>query len=345
MILLKDIANEVNVSVSLVSKVLNNKMGTTGISPDTVELVREAAKRLGYRKNTSAVALQKGRHNVFGVYAHHMGMPGSGIMEDMIKGIAYTAWKYRQRLSLAFFESTADAVELCESAHPNSMDGLIMAGLPHEEVLGQLRAIRDTGLPVVTLYDKPVADDIVNIGMSQIDVGYAATHHLLKCGARKIAHIVNNIERFEGYRKALREADIRYDEKRVYKCQTGSDYSHVTGETAITTFLHRNVEFDGVFAQSDQEAVGCIRALQLANIRVPEDVVVIGVDNAPYCEFVRIPITSVSQRLMERGEKAVDILMKLINGKKTESVNFAPLVIPRLSTSSSCSAPVARADL
>lgn len=131
---------------------------------------------------------------------------------------------------------------------------------------------------------------------------------------------------------ALREAGIRYDEKRVYNHLQGSDYSHTTGEIAIRTFLERGVEFDAVFAQSDQEAVGCIRALQLANIRVPEDVLVIGVDNAPYCEFVRIPITSVSQRLMERGEKAVEILMKLINGKKTGSINFEPLVIPRLST-------------
>ena len=332
MILLKDIAHEVNVSVSLVSKVLNNKMGTTGISPETVELVREAAKRLGYRKNTSAVALQKGRHNVFGVYIHHMGMPGSEIMENMIRGISFTAWKYRQRLSLAFFESTADAVELCESAHPNSMDGLIMAGLPHDEVIGQLRAIRDTGLPVVTIYDIPVSKDIVNAGMDQVEVGRVATLHLVERGARKIAHIVNNKQRFEGYRQALREADIRYDDKRVYSCLRGSDYSHVTGEIAIRTFLERGVKFDAVFAQSDQEAVGCIRALQLANIRVPEDVLVIGVDNAPYCEFVRTPISSVSQRLLERGEKAVELLMTLVNGKHAASVNFKPLVIPRAST-------------
>lgn len=332
MILLKDIAREVNVSVSLVSKVLNNKMGTTGISPETVELVREAAKRLGYRKNTSAVALQNGRHNVFGVYIHHMGMPGSEIMEDMIRGISFTAWKHRQRLSLAFFESTADAVELCESAHPNSMDGLLMAGLPHDEVLGQLRAIRDTGLPVVTLYDRPVAEDIVNVGMDQVEVGRVATLHLVERGARKIAHIVNNKQRFEGYRKALQEAGIRYDEKRVFTCKTEHDYSHGTGEIAIRTFLDRGVPFDAVFAQSDQEAVGCIRALQLANIRVPEDVMVIGVDNAPYCQFVRTPISSVSQRLRERGERAVDLLMNLVNSKPAASVNFQPLVIPRVST-------------
>lgn len=332
MILLKDIAHEVNVSVSLVSKVLNNKMGTTGISPDTVELVREAATRLGYRKNTSAVALQKGRHNVFGVYIHHMGTPGSEIMEDMIRGISSTAWKYRQRLSLAFFESTADAVELCESAHPNSMDGLIMAGLPHDEVVEQLRSIRNTGLPIVTLYDKPVSADIVNIGMAQIEVGRAATQHLIENGARQIAHIVNNDDRFEGYRKALREAGIRYDEQRVFRADAGQGYSHITGETAIRAFRDRGVKFDAVFAQSDQEAVGCIRELDRNGVSVPGDVIVIGVDNAPYCEFVRTPVSSVSQRFMERGEKAVDLLMSLINGKKASSVDFKPLVVPRAST-------------
>ena len=84
-----------------------------------------------------------------------------------------------------------------------------------------------------------------------------------------------------------------------------------------------------VFAQSDQEAVGCIKALQLAGIRVPEDVLVVGVDNAPYCEFVRTPITSVSQRLLERGENAVELLVKLINGGQAASVDYEPLVVAR----------------
>lgn len=329
---LRDIAREVNVSVSLVSKVLNNRLGTTGVSEDTVHAIHRTAKKLGYRKNASAVALLQGRHNVFGVYIHRLGMAGSGIIDELLAGISTAALRFKQRQFLNFYESTEDVLDLCESAHPGMMDGLLLAGIAHHEVLDRLRDIRRTGLPIVTVHDEAVSDDIPNVGMDQVNVGRIATQHLLDRGARGIAHIVNSKDRFDGYRRALADAGIAYDPARVYDAGAGSDYSHRTGEAAIREFVARGVTFDAVFAQSDQEAAGCVNALCEVGRRVPDDVRVIGIDNAPFCELVRIPLSSVSQEYQARGLRAVELLMALVNGEPVASATIAPVVHPRESS-------------
>lgn len=329
---LRDIAQEVGVSVSLVSKVINNRLGTTGVSDDTVRAINRSAKKLGYRKNASAVALLQGRHNVFGVYIHRHGMAGSGILEDLLAGISAAARQFKQRQFLNFFESTEEVLELCDAAHPGSMDGLLLGGIAHKEVLDRLRGIRRTGLPIVTVHDEPVGPDIPNVGMDQVLVGRLATDHLIERGARAIAHIVNSADRFQGYRDALAAAGLPYDEARVYRGSIGRDYSHSTGESAVKAFLQRGVAFDGIFAQSDQEAVGCINALFAAGRQVPRDVRVIGIDNAPYCEFARVPVSSVSQESCVRGFKAVEMLMAMVNEQPAESLRFAPVLHPRLSS-------------
>jgi LacI family transcriptional regulator len=223
-------------------------------------------------------------------------------------------------------------LELCDVAHPGTMDGLLLAGIAHREVLDRLRDIRRTGLPIVTVHDEPVGPDIPNVGMDQELLGRIATDHLIARGSRAIAHIVNASGRFDGYRQSLAAAGIAYDDSRVYHTPVGRDYSHTTGETAVRHFLDRGVAFDAIFAQSDQEAVGCINMLFQAGRRVPEDVRVIGIDNAPYCDFARVPVSSVSQEFGPRGFKAVEMLMALTNGQPADSLCVAPVLHPRLSS-------------
>ena len=332
MVLLKDIAHEVGVSISLVSKILNDRMGTTGTSQETIRAVKNVAKRLGYRKNPAGVALQGGRQNVLGVYIHNIGAAGSGITESIISGISDATWRFGQRQSLAFFETGKEALSLCGLAAPVTMDGLLVAGMKHNEITGSLHEIIKSGVPVVTMHDQPAADDIPNSGMNQELVGEMAVDFLISRGAKRIAHIRNEDGRWKGYVNALEKAGIPYNPALVYKTDPKFDYTHVSGELAMAEFLNRGVKFDAVFAQSDQEAIGCIHILLSRGLRIPEDVQIIGVDNSPFCEFVRVPITSVSQKFRERSEHAVEMLMSIINGGKSASADFMPQIIERAST-------------
>ncbi|MCE9612864.1 MAG: LacI family transcriptional regulator [Lentisphaerae bacterium] len=318
-------------SVSLVSKVLNNRLGTTGVSADTIATVRLTAEKMGYRKNASAVALLAGRHNIVGVYIHCLGMAGSGILEELLGGISTAAHQNHQRLQLNFFITADEFHALCEGAHKGAIDGLVVGGVLHEDLAGRLSDIRATGLPVVTIYDKSAAPSLTNVGLDQVRVAQLATSHLIERGSRRIAHIRNMDDRYDGYRRALAAADIPYDASRVFDART-LDYGHVTGEQAVEAFLGRGVVFDGLVAQSDQEAMGAMNLLFRRGFNVPDDVRLIGIDNAPYCDFARVPLSSVSQNYRLRGEEAMRLVLDMIAGKRVRSTAVKPLLVARESS-------------
>ena len=335
MVSIKDIAADVGVSVSLVSKVLSNKLGTTGVRATVVRSIQRRAVELGYRKNLSAAALRSGRHNVIGVFIHRHGTAGSGIIESFLEGIAAAARASRQKQFLNFFESAADFRDLCKAADRGVMDGLIVGGVMHPELQGLLMRMQRSGLPVVTVCDESMHASLPNIGMDQVEVGRMATQHLIDRGCRRIAHIQNFRSRTEGYRKALLANGIPYRAAWVYIPRiepSERQFSHVTGEQAVDALLQAGVAFDGFVSQSDQEAMGVINALHRRGMAVPGQVRVIGVDNSPYCEFGSMPLSSVSQSFDERGRRAVDAVLGCIEGRQVPSTNVEPVLVARESS-------------
>lgn len=331
MIGLRDIAKELGVSVSLVSKALNDRLGTSRVSPETIRRIRQTAKRLGYRKNMSAVALLAGRHGIIGVFIHRTGMAGSGIVEDMIAGISDQAHEHHQSLMLNFFESGAEFEARSEMAHTGRMDGVIIGGCFQADVCNRLLAIRRAGLPVVTVYDVGLHPELPNVGLDQELVSRMATEHLISRGARRIAHVATLPTRLAGYRQALVAAGLSCDEALVH--HTDVDYfGRIEGERAVQSFLARGVLFDGIVAQSDHEAVGCINTLCATGRRVPEDVRVIGIDNAPFCELARVPLSSVSQEFHARSAMAMRVLLEAVEGNPVQSADVQPVVMDREST-------------
>lgn len=328
---LKDIADSLDVSISLVSKVLNNRLGTTSVRPELVDKIQETAVKMGFRKNLSAAALRRGRHDVIGVFVHRFGMAGSGIVEDMVDGIASEAMKSHQKQLLNFFNTTEEFLELAESAHGALMDGLIVAGIIHEDITDRLLAIRTSGVPVITVHDRQVHEALPNVGISQVRVEQIATEHLIERGCRTIVHIHNRDDRLEGFKTALTNAGVECKPDRIYHAPY-EDYSHNAGSAAVAEFLRRGVDFDGIVAQADQEAVGAINKLFETGRVVPDDVRVIGIDDAPYCQFARVPLSSVSQNCRLRGQTAVDLLMRAIDQEPIESIDLDPILRPREST-------------
>ncbi len=327
---LKDIARDFGVSISLVSKVLNDRMGTTGVRGDLQEAIRKRAAELNYRKNRSALALFQQRQDVLGVFLHREGRLGSGLMEELIEGISRGAMPHGHRLMLAFFQDAAEFKGLAQLAHRGVMDGLLVGGITHPELAPALLDIERAGLPVVTIMQQPLHARLPNVAVDQVEVGRLGTRHLLDAGCRHIAHIRDFPDRFTGYQKALKEAGLAYSERLVFGGT--SDFGHAKGEAAARHFLQQNIQMDGRFAQSDEEAIGAMNVFCEAGRKVPGDLRIVGVDNAPYAEFSRTPLTSVSQSARERGLGAVQLLFATQTGQPPASIRVAPQLVIRASS-------------
>jgi LacI family transcriptional regulator len=146
-----------------------------------------------------------------------------------------------------------------------------------------------------------------------------------------IAHIVDIDERYEGYCLALRNLHVPLMKELVYR-EGGPEFSYERGVRAARYLLESKIEFDGVVAQSDEEALGIMNVLMDRGIRVPQGVRLIGMDNAPYCCFSQVPLSSVSQSSTERGRVAFNMLMALIEGDSVQSVTIPPQLFVRESS-------------
>lgn len=324
-----DIASEVGVSPSLVSKVLSGRLGTTRVSTRTVAAIRNRADRIGYRKNSSATALATGRQNVIGAFVHRHGVLGSGLTEALLDGITAELACHDQRLLLHFFESDRAFIAQCQRLHAGVIDGLIVGGLSHPGVVGTLERIRDSGIPVVTIHDAPVDPGFVNVGADQARVGRIATEHLLERGCRRIAHISIFRDRCAGYRAALEDAGHEPDARLVYEAP---NFTYQAGVDAVRTFAERGIEYDGLVAQSDQQAAGALNTLVAMGRRVPRDVRIVGVDDSPLCLFSSVALSSVSQMDRERARLAARLLLEITRGEVRESVSMDPVLQVRASS-------------
>lgn len=335
---LRHIAEELGVSVSLVSKVLSGRLGTSGANIEKIRAIHAKARELDYRKNLLAEALRTGRQNVFAVYVHRHGTPGSSIVECMVDGIADEAGKIQQRLLIQFYETSDMFRATMPMVHRNSVDGVIVAGILHSELVEDLRVIHSRGVPVVTIHDSELDRQFPNVGVNQMEVGRLATTHLIERGCRRIAHycvaspVLTSLSsaRREGYCHALAEHGLSYDPELVVQVP---DYSYEAGGWATKELLQRGVQFDGIFGQSDPHTAAALNLLMAAGRKVPEEVKLIGVDNSPHCEFAAVPLSSTSQEFRTRGREAVRLLARKLAGDNVGSIQIAPVVVPRASTS------------
>jgi DNA-binding LacI/PurR family transcriptional regulator len=336
---LKAIAEHANVSVSLVSKVLNDRLGNSRVSAAKLEAIRASAQLLGYRKNFAASALASGRQNVIGGFVHNIGVPTSGLGEQLVRGMAAQAAKHKNRLMLRFFGSPDDFLAYLSEISPTLLDGVIVAGIHHPELGAQLRRIQEGGVAVITVHEDIAETGFANVTMDQIRVGETGTEHLISRGCRRIAHIAVKPSRFEGYRRAVRRHRLPDDVSLVYEAPL---FTYNAGVAAVQHFASQAIEYDGLVCQSDEQAVGALNTLLAMGRRVPDDVKVIGVDDSPLCNTAIVPISSVAARMHRQGATAVDLLIAAIAGEKVKSAEIEPRLTERASTSDATEGPFDR---
>ena len=318
-----DVAARLGVSAMTVSRVLNDR---PGVSDETRRRVHAAIEELGYQENMAARTLAGGRSRTLGAIAVKTAFYGPS---HTLFGIEAAA---RASGNLLTFVSVQDptldelraAVTHLRIAH---VDGMIV-NAPMQSVLRHLGQL-DPGLPTVITCDDPAVPASVSI--DQAIGARAATRHLLELGHHTIHHVrgpagwIDGRQRAEGWR-----AELRRHGRPVPPTITG-DWTPRSGYAAGRR-LADDPSVTAIFVANDEMAGGVVRALIEAGRSVPDDVSVVGFDDAPDGEFRIPPLTTVRQDFDDLGQRSVAALLELINCGNAARSTVAPTLVVRAST-------------
>jgi DNA-binding LacI/PurR family transcriptional regulator len=326
---IRDVAREAGVSVSTVSRVLNE---LPHVSLDTRDHVHSTMERLGYRRSAIARNLSLGRAQAIGVVAPFF---TSASVVERVRGISDRLAERGYDLVLFDVETVhqrADA--FLDFASRARVDGLIVISLPLSD--DEVATVRHTGLPVVLVdIGHP---DLAHVVIDDVHGGELATTHLLVKGHRRIGFIgdlpanpfgfTSSERRREGFRRALADAGITPDDALELRGPHGREHARALAHQV----LDRDDRPTAVFAASDIQAFGVLEAVRELGLGVPEDVAVIGFDDIEPAGTVGL--TTVRQPLRESGARGAELLIAAIEGGEQAPIaEFEPLdVVQRLTT-------------
>ncbi|MEN5072739.1 LacI family DNA-binding transcriptional regulator [Isoptericola cucumis] len=323
-----EIARELGVSVPTVSKVLN---GRTDISPATRSRVEEALERHRYRRRRAA-APPAGTGLVDLVF-HRLGSTWS---MEIIRGVERAAAARRTSVILSELSGEHRPPHTwLETTLARPPVGVLLVA--SHLTLAQHRQLTSRSIPCVVIdTDGEPPADVPTVGSDNWNGGLAATRHLLELGHRRIAAISGPADmlcsraRVDGYRSALDEAGVTFDPDLV---RSGNFYVEA-GYAEGIDLLSRPDRPTGIFAGSDMQALGLLRAARELGLRVPDDLSIVGYDDLPIARWTGPSLTTVRQPLTEMAATATRMLLELADGEDVpvQRVNLATELVVRESS-------------
>ena len=310
---IKDIAKELNISCSTVSRALKD---FPGISPSTKKAVTELANKYNYRPNAIALSLRNQKTNVIGVV-----IPETVhfFFSTVISGIEDEAMKEGYNVMICQsnenYEREADSIDALMSAR---VDGLLVSISRETEDLAHLRKVADEGTPMV-FFDRLVEGmNAPSVIIDDFQGAYDAVEHLIQQECRHIVHLAgpDNLiisrKRTEGYLSALEDHEIPHREENIIECRNGTPEE---AERAMTHLLSQGLPIDGVFANNDMAALGALKAVQKAGLSSPKDIAIIGFSDWQFSSMLNPSLSSVSQPGYEIGKEAARLILDEIGSK------------------------------
>lgn len=200
------------------------------------------------------------------------------------------------------------------------------------------RRIQEQKTPVV-LIDRRFEDVPAHfIGVDDVRAGRIATEHLLAIGCRRLAHIggpdvSTALGRLRGYREVLARRRLPQRPETIVLREHGDDAGESSGDRTMRRLLELKPRPDGVLCYNDPTAMGAMKALLDAGLRIPQDVAVVGCGNVTYADFLRIPLTSVDQHSEEIGKRAAQLAFSVLNNppKRPKQVVLTSRLVERAS--------------
>ncbi len=330
---LKDIAKELNITVSAVSKALSNH---SGMSEATKDMVKKTASKLNYQQNKIALSLKTGKSHIIGVMIPSteklfFGSVVHGI-EKVINPLGFNLLLFQTNESI---EYEVKGIDTFLQANVDCIIASIAKETTHYEHYAE---IKKRNIPLI-IFDR--AEESLGVHSVTIDDykgGYMATEHLIKKGYKHIAHIagLQHVQifkdRFRGYRDALLANKMKYDENMVYYGKNSIE----SGGEGMLHLLTSNKKIDAIFCVEDFTALGAIQVLKEKRIKIPKEMGVIGFANESFGKYISPTLTTIDQQTINMGEEAAKLFIELIDKKdiyaKVESIVLQPIIVEREST-------------
>jgi len=329
---LKDIADDLGVSVVTVSKVLRGK---TDIGEETRRRVLDRMKKLNYRPNMLARGLASGRTQTVGLVVPDLVHP---FFAEFAKSLGSVLRASEYALILASSEEDPEIEEQeIRTLAQRGVDVLLLASCR----VGLRRAsqVCDANLPCLLVDRNLARTKMPFVGSDDVRAGELATEHLIAIGRKRIAHIGGqdtspSIDREHGFANALAAHGLKMPDGYIVRNERIEEGGDAIGCQAMRQLLKLRSKPDAVFCYNDLTAIGAIEAVLEAGLRVPEDVAVIGCGNFRYSAYLRVPLSSIDQSTAELGRLAGEIALELSRQPLSpqRSVLLQPSLVVREST-------------
>ncbi len=311
---IKDIAQELGVSSSTVSRALKDY---PGISDETKRRVKEVAERLNYRPNAVALSLRKSRSYTIGVIipdvVHFFFSTVISGIEEVAQERGYNVILTQSNESFAREKSSIDTML------SNQIDGFLVSFSKETTDFEHFSKLLGYGFPLVFFDRVPDLSDAISVVVDDYQGAYQATTHLIENGYKNIAHLAGprklkiSQNREKGYRDALYNHGLPINEDLIIECSLGTNEE---AYSAAQKLIENSKEKpDAFFASNDMAAVGAMLAAKKLGMSVPEDVGVVGFSNWHFCSMLEPSLSSVAQPGFMMGVKATSLLLDIIEEK------------------------------
>ncbi|WP_173915707.1 LacI family DNA-binding transcriptional regulator [Halobacillus sp. Marseille-Q1614] len=309
---IKHIAQQAGVSVTTVSRALN---GYSDVNAKTRKKIKKVAKELNYSPNSLARSLVKNQSETIGLLVSGFSKESvkDGFTVEVMSGINNYAAETEYDLVLFNTDSSRQRkktyTQLCKERR---VDGVILQGIKRDDPY--LQEVLESDIPCVFI-DIPVSSEHVGyVSTNNVEGAKQAVLYLLENGHQEVAMINGHQqafvsqERLEGYKQALDEFNLPYKENLTVD---GGFMEEEAYQKALS-LLKDHESIDGLFCASDLMAIGAMRAAKELNIKIPEDLSIIGYDDIPLARYVSPSLTTISQDKYELGFQAAKMLVSML---------------------------------
>ena len=313
-ITIKDVAKQAGVSISTVSRVINDSKPVTD---EVKQKVLDVIKETGYIPNPLARSLVTKKSQLIGVIVPEV---SDSFVNEILNGIEEVAKMYDYEILLAnTYSDKAQELKCINLLRAKQVEGIVMISWKVEEE--HINYIQNCGIPASYISKTARDYDIHTVSVNNTEATYDMTKYLIEKGHKDIAFIMTSqddtvleMERLSGYEKALKEKNIKINKDLIKYGET----TYEAGYSSMKELLDEGKVPHAAFVTGDEAAIGAINAICDAGYRVPEDISVAGFNDVKIAKIYRPKLTTVHQPLYDMGAVAIRMVIKMINNEPLE---------------------------
>jgi len=329
---LKEVAKKANVSITTVSRVINN---SSKVNAKTRERVQSAMQSLSFQPNRVAQRLRgnKGRSKLLGLIIPDI---QNQFYSSIVRGIEDMSYGNDYAVILCNSDENPEKEKFyLEVLKSESVDGIILPPIRQNGKV--IKELIEAGIPVICFDRKLSTQSVDTVVIDNEKGGYMATTHLIEIGHRNIAVITSSLhfssfeDRLRGYENALREKGIAISQEYIKK---GDHRSSEVAKELTIGLLHHKPRPTAIFVMNNQMTLGALEAINEQNLVIPDDISIVGFDDMLWARAISPPLTVIKQPGYEMGRRVAEMFFQKVNdpGRDPVQVIMEPKLVIRKSS-------------